>query len=209
MSLQLLRTFDATRAMQAAAVLLRRQRARQLSASRLLALLYFADRESIAETGRPIVGGQLRATNRGPVLETMSRLIRGEHVDSPHFAHFIARDNYLLELVEDPGNGSLSRYEIAKLNAVAQRFDAHDDWEVAEASISLPESQGTAAGKSLEVPVEQILQAVGRGHDADSILQDAALDAEAAAFFTSPLVSGSPGDAFTGRIVPEGEPRAG
>jgi hypothetical protein len=194
MSLSVLRAFDATRALQAAAVLLRRQRSRQLSVSRLLALLYFADRESVAETGRPIVGGQLRATNRGPLLETMSRLIRGEHVESPSFARFLARDNYLLQLVEDPGNGSLSRYEIAKLNAIAQRFDANDDWEVIEAAMALPELQ-RAAGTT-EISAEHILEAIGRGHEIATILEEAASDAKAAAFFASPALPSSSSDIF-------------
>lgn len=193
MSLSVLRAFDPTRALQAAAVLLRRQRSRQLSASRLLALLYFADRESVAETGRPIVGGQLRATSRGPLLETMSRLIRGEHVESPSFASFVARENYLLQLVEDPGNSSLSRYEISNLNAIAQRFDVKDDLEVVEAAIALPESQRVASDS--EISAEHVLEAVGRGHETATILDEAASDAKVAAFFATPMVLNSANDA--------------
>lgn len=183
-----LRRFDATRALQAAAVLLRHQRSRELSVSRLLALLYFADRESVAETGRPIVGGQLRATDRGPLLETMSRLIRGEHVESPRFMHFVGRNGYLVQLVEDPGNGSLSRYEIAKLNAICQQFDANDDFEVTEAAIALPESRRAVDASHSAISVMQVLEAVGRGDDIERILQDAAMDAKAAEFFASPVI---------------------
>lgn len=191
MSFSALRAFDSTRALQATAVLLRRQRSRQLASSRLLALLYFADRECIAETGRPIVGGKLRGTNRGPVLETMSRLIRGEHVESPQFMRYIDRDHYLLELTDDPGNGSLSRYEISKLNDIAQRFEASDDWEVAEAVLALPESRRRAAADSTEITLEHVLEAVGRCGDRARILEDAASDAKTAAFFSPPVVSDS------------------
>lgn len=188
MRLVSLRPFDATRALQAAAVLFRRQRTRQLSSSRLLALFYFADRESIAETGRPIVGGQLHSTDRGPLLETVLRLIRGEHSDSPHFARFVARNHYLLELIDDPGNGSLSRYEIAKLHLVAERFDGSDDWEVVEAAIALPESQRGIAENLSEIPLEFIVEAVGRGADLAAIFEDSVADAKAAAFFAPPVV---------------------
>ena len=127
-------------------------------------------------------------------METMSRLIMGEHVESPRFASFVARENYLLQLVDDPGNGSLSRYEIAKLNTIGQRFDVSDDWEVAGAAIALPESQRAASSNLVEISVEQVLEAVGRGHEIAAILEDAAADGKAAAFFASPVDLNSSND---------------
>jgi len=56
--------FKFDKAVQAAAYLLRREPAHEMSIRRLMALLYCAERESIRQTGRPIIGGRIVAIGK-------------------------------------------------------------------------------------------------------------------------------------------------
>ena len=69
--------FDTLKIVQAAAVLLKEE-AGQMTRLRLLKLLYIADRESLAETLRPISGDDVVAMDHGPVLSSTYKLIRRE-----------------------------------------------------------------------------------------------------------------------------------
>ena len=58
---------------------------------RLLKLLYIADRELLAETGRTITGDRVVAMDHGPVLSQVYDLIKGQasrpRVDTARFRH--------------------------------------------------------------------------------------------------------------------------
>ncbi len=97
---------------QAIGVLLRADGVKRTNYMRLLKLLYMADRESLRETGRPITGGPVAAMERGPVLEEVYDLIRGQHKEMPLWDSFFRKERYdLVELCE-PDVGKLSKYEI-------------------------------------------------------------------------------------------------
>lgn len=59
--------FKPLKAMQAAAVLLNTEQSQQMSYHRLLKLLYIADKKHLKATGRPITGGHMVATDKGPL----------------------------------------------------------------------------------------------------------------------------------------------
>src|SRR6266481_6666490 len=102
------------KAIQAIGVLLRYDGVRRMNYMRLLKLLYIADREALKETGRPITGGPVAAMERGPVLEEVYDLIRGQHREMPLWSQFFRKERYdLIELAE-PDVGQLSKYEITK-----------------------------------------------------------------------------------------------
>ena len=64
---------------------------------RVLKLLYIADREALRETGRPITGGRITAMERGPVLEDVYDLIRGQHLEMPLWDEHFEKDRYDLK----------------------------------------------------------------------------------------------------------------
>jgi uncharacterized phage-associated protein len=165
--------FDLTKTLQAAAVLLRQERTRTMSCLRLLKLLYIADRESIQHTGRPITGDRVLAMKNGPVLTSVYDLIRGQHLRAPHWAHHIDTEGYLAVLRCDPGVGDLSRGEIARLEEVARRYGDWDDWRLVELTHQLPEWLQNEPGASAKpISHKDIVKAVGREDDLDSIIQD-------------------------------------
>src|SRR5438552_3980832 len=107
--------FHFKKALQATAVLLGYERGRRMSYMRLLKLLYVADRESLGRTGRPITGDRAVAMKRGPVLNRVYDLIRGQSARAGEWDQFIHTDRYQVELVGEPGRAELSKGEVAKL----------------------------------------------------------------------------------------------
>lgn len=123
--------FDTMKAVQAAAVVLR-ENGGQMSRLRLSKLLYIADRESFAETLRPITGDRLAALDHGPVPAYISDLLRREHSDAPLWDEFIEQVGpQEHRLMRDPGVNELSRYEIEKLRQVSNTRRDKNDYDIA------------------------------------------------------------------------------
>lgn len=176
--------FDAEKSLQAVAYLLRRESAHRMNYMRLLKILYIAEREAFAESSKPITGSRVVATHRGPILDDILRSIRGQHRSAPLWAECFRLDNYYVEMFHDPGVGRLSRYAMEKLEQVAIRHQADDEWEMVEIVRRLPEWQRNEPGDSCrEIPLEHIFEAVGRGNDFAMIVARAQLANRAADFF--------------------------
>ncbi len=165
--------FNLERTIQACAVLFKETG--QMSRLRLLKLLYTADRESLQETGRTVTGDQVLAMEQGPVLIRTYNLIKGYEHGVERWSRFIEnvgkRD---FRLVEDPGVDALSPYEVEKLQEVANRFDALDDWSVVEKTHEYPEwiRNQPVNGAPREISLEDILDAVGLSEHKEEILSE-------------------------------------
>jgi uncharacterized phage-associated protein len=141
---------------------------------RMLKLLYIADRESLAETGRPIIGTRPVAMDYGPVHSKVLNLVKGTDYDAPMWSEFITKNGYSIELKDDPGVLSLSRYEIAKLAEVQTRYREADDFELSNITHGFPEwLRRHRDGTSVTITIEDMIEAVGRDKDRDEILEDA------------------------------------
>src|SRR5438552_16937913 len=95
--------FDIHKAIQAAGVLLRSERNR-MSYIRLLKLLYIADRDSIRETGLPLLGSKMVAMDHGPLHSDIYNLVKGIHEQTPLWSRFFSTTGYQVETVEQPDN---------------------------------------------------------------------------------------------------------
>lgn len=176
--------FHLTKTLQAAGVLLRAHPFHVMSGLRLLKLLYIADRESLRETGAPITGDRAIAMKHGPVPSETYELLKGAHPRAGEWSEHFESIGYDVRLAKEPGAGRLSRYEIEKLNEVAREWEDEWDWAVAESTHEFEEWQRNAPGRSSRpIPVEHILEAVGRQGD----IEDIRKDAEAAAFMDRAL----------------------
>jgi uncharacterized phage-associated protein len=173
--------FDFERALQAAGVLLSYERARRMNFMRLLKLLYVADRESLAETGRPITGDRAVALKRGPVLGRVYDLIKGQSPRAGEWGRFILTDRYEVELVGEPGRGKLSRQDVARLRAVYDRYRDLDEWALSEETHNFPEWRQHFPGGDgcADIPWEDALAAAGRA----DLAEDAARDERARRLF--------------------------
>jgi uncharacterized phage-associated protein len=165
--------FNARKAMQAAAALLRSEETKQTSYLRLLKLLYIADRESMRETGRPITGDRVLAMDHGPVLEGVYDLIQGTGYHLPTWARHFQISGYHVKLAKDPGVGMLSKYELRKLHEIGERYATKSDWDIVEDTHRFAEwKKNYVENTATRIPVEHILEAVGRGADIPEIMQD-------------------------------------
>jgi uncharacterized phage-associated protein len=166
--------FKIDKAMQAIGALLRFHDTKEMSYVRMLKLLYIADRESLKETGRPITGDHIVAMEHGPVLSGVFDLIKGQHSAWKAWSEHFKKSGYRIELTSDPGNGKLSRYEIGKLRELAERYADKSEWDMIEIVHTFEEWKRNDPGKSSKpIPLEHILEAVGRAGDKDAIMQDA------------------------------------
>lgn len=165
--------FDLTKAIQAAAVLFREEGTEAMEALRLLKLLYVAERESIQEISRPIVGDRIVALEHGPVMSDLYDLVKDEPLHSDQWTEwhqfFESSGRHVVVLTGNPGIGQLSKYEIAKLKDVAQRYRNIDEWKLVDESRQFEEwkqceSVGirTAPCKT-HIAWRSIFEAVGKG----------------------------------------------
>ena len=170
----MLKRFNTKKAVQAAAALLRQEPDRRMSRLRLLKLLYIADRESIKKTGRPIIGSRFVAMDNGPLHSAVYDLIKGQHAHEQDWsAHFRNAPRYNVELYDDPGVSELSKYELEILEKVVKDHLAMEDWDVAVSTHEFDEwRKNYEKGTSKTIPVEHVIEAVGRGDDKDDIIQD-------------------------------------
>jgi len=166
--------FGTRKIVEAAAVLLRDQPHRRLSMLRVLKLLYIADRQSLEERGRPIIGTKTVAMDYGPLHSEVYDLAKGTHWEQELWSQFIRREVNDLVLEHDPGQLKLSYYEVSKLLDVMEANKSLNDWELVVKTHKFEEwEKYKECGTSVPIPLEDIVVAVGRKEDLDDILEDA------------------------------------
>ncbi len=157
--------FDYHKAVQAAGVLLDADDG-QMEYMRLLKLLYIADRELLAETGRTLTGDRVVAMKNGPVLSHLYDTIKGQTAHSDQWSAVIHREGYRVILKGKPGREMLSKREIAKLADVTERFRQLENFELSEETHRFCEwKQHYHEGTSTPIPWEDVLRAGQTGID--------------------------------------------
>jgi len=168
--------FDFRKALQAAAVLTKREPCEMIPRMRLLKLLYIADREALKEIGCPITGDRFIALPNGPVLSGLYEAMKGETQRSLAFEKCFTGIGYCVKLARSPGLSALNRYEIRKLQEVSDRCKDKDDWALSELSHEFPEWKKHSSGQpSRSISVEDVLEAVGRSGIAGKVRRNAEL----------------------------------
>ncbi len=166
--------FNQKKAIQAVAFLLKQSPETNKSDDymRLLKLLYFADRESIEHTGKPITGDKFTAFEHGPSLSLLYDLVRQKGVNNIEWDKYIERDGFHIRLINDPGNDELCRYELELLTKIWQKYREMNVWEVADESHKLKEWQKNDPGKSSRpIPLLDLLEAIGKSDWLNDILK--------------------------------------
>lgn len=166
--------FEYDKAVQAAGILLRAHRGKQMSSLRLLTLLYLADRENLKSVARPIIGNHFVATEDGPQHREVRELLTSIPGEELSWSTYIHRDGYVVELVEDPGALALSPQEIEVLTTLADRYRARNDVELVELTRQFPEWQRNhVVNSSVAISITDVLDALGwSAEDRASILEE-------------------------------------
>lgn len=178
--------FDTSKAIQAAGVLMRKEPNKRMTRLRLLKLLVIADRRSLQEMGCPILGSKLVAMDNGPMHSDVYALIKGEHLDEPLWSSYFAQDGPRdIILIDEPEVGLLSKPEIQLLRSVSESYEHLDDFELSKMTLAFPEFvQLYKPGEATPIPLEAMIDGVGRTADKAEILQDLTDDAAFDRFFT-------------------------
>lgn len=166
--------FNLKRTLQAVAQLLKACPARRMNYMRLLKLLYIADREMLAQHAHPITGDQAIAMKRGPVLSRTYDLILG-NTEDPLWRKFVRREHYEAVLVEDPGQGQLSKDALSKLQELTTRYQDKDEWAMSEETHAFEEwRRSWVPGSESSCPIrwEDALIAQGKEHLISEVEQD-------------------------------------
>jgi len=155
-------------------MLLKQAPGRQMPYLQLLKLLYIADRESLRETMRPVLGGRVVAMSKGPLHSKVYDLIKGQGEDASLWSHFIRLDEYDAELADDPGDSELSDYEVELLCRIARDYGRLTEWELVELTHRFAEWAKNYPDPnektSRRIHLSDILDAVGLHDDTKAIL---------------------------------------
>lgn len=156
--------FKTRKAIQAVAALLRHADPSGLrdNYTRVLKLLYLAERECLAQRGRPLLGDEVVAMPHGPVLSAVYDLILNRHFDSSDWNTFIGHERFDIYVITDPDNDELSPFEIKLLEQIADAHIGEDQWQLIELCHALPEwisckPQKNEGSQSIPIPIETIL----------------------------------------------------
>ena len=142
---------------------------------RLLKLLYFADRESLKETGRPITGDCFVAMPHGPTLSRLLDLVNQKDVGNIEWDKYIQTEGYNIRLIQDPGNDKLCRYEIDLLTKIWSQNREKGEWQIALESENLPEWKKNDPGESSKpISLSDVLEALGNSAWLQDIIETSA-----------------------------------
>jgi uncharacterized phage-associated protein len=161
-----LKNFDEAKTAAAAAVLLNLAGG-TMPYIRLLKLLYMADRLAWGRLGEPITGDAYVAMEYGPVLSDTYNLIKASKVtsgDTPWLKAIAPAGEYGVTLVSNVDEEELSDAEIAVLREIHNRFSKIKSSVtlVNHLHEELQEWDDPLDGSSAPIPVDTILQAIGK-----------------------------------------------
>lgn len=176
--------FNLEKSLQAVVAMLHTETSQRMNYMRLLKVLYICDKESLAEIGRPITGDKVVAMERGPVLNHLYDLIMGKYFCCDVWDQFIARDGFNIFIKKMPSLDLLNKFELEKINEIAERYRLFDEWDMVKLTHTFQEWQKNDPGNSSKpIPFDDILEAINRMDDADSIKKEAAFEKHLAAMF--------------------------
>jgi len=164
---------DRKKTLQAMALLLEQAPEGRMKYLKLLKLLYISDRETLRDKGHPITGGLQAAMPHGPVNSFACDFVR-RRVPVAIWNRYIDVKGYYAHLVESPGTGGLSEYEIRKLREVFDRYRDADEFELRDITHEFAEYRRNNPGSSSRpIPLRDILEAVGKPEYIEGVEEEA------------------------------------
>lgn len=166
--------FDFAKTLQAVAYLLAKTPNRRMNYTKLIKLIYLADRQSLRDTGEPMTGDIVWAMDNGPVLGRLYDLIK-DVTPLQRWWDVIRREGYEIVLCADCGHDCLCEYELETLDALWAQYRYASYTDVIDFTHTLAEwrENEPEPGSRKAIPLDDILKAVGRSGDADEIKREA------------------------------------
>jgi len=153
--------FDELRATQAAARLLKLAGGRE-NYTKLLKLLYLADRKSLEVAGVPIAGATFVNMRNGPLASDVYDCIKGER-PCDLWSRYVERRGFDVVLKGDPGDGELSDFDVETLDKLSMEYRSADFKVLIDVVHSLSEwkTRRPEGNTCVFLPPEEILRAAG------------------------------------------------
>jgi hypothetical protein len=150
-------SFNPTRATQAVAHLVARAGGR-MNYTKMLKVLYLAERTALLDTGAPITGDRFVNMANGPVLSEVYDCIKA---DGPPecWRAALKREGYDLVLVGDPGTDELSEFELSLLSRLADEHKHRNFSAMIRLVHTLPEWRDPVGGGRAPLSYLDILRA--------------------------------------------------
>lgn len=161
--------FDEKKTTQAAAFLIKKSSGK-LNYTKLIKLLYLADREALKSWERPISGDSYFSLPHGPILSETLDLI--SHPGDTFWHKHISKKDYDVAISKDPKTNSLTKNEIQVLTSI---FELYKDktWkqmvDICHTRCSEWEHPGTS---SIPIQIEDILKALHKTEREIEIIDD-------------------------------------
>ena len=154
-------TYNPKKATQAASYLLGRS-GRRMNYTKLIKILYLADREALRRFDQPITTDAPFSMDNGPILSHIYNHIKVKEERGPYWHNLIDRKGYDVALKKRAPIGELSPCELEIIDEIFQQFGHMEVWDlVAYCHKNLPEWTDPE-GSSIPISFEKILKAAGR-----------------------------------------------
>jgi uncharacterized phage-associated protein len=158
--------FSQRRVAQMAAYLLGREKGR-MNYTKLMKLLYLADRESMKRYGHPISDNRYVSMDHGPVLSTTYNLIKGAvRFVEQGWNYWIAdKADYDVELKRKATREALDELSDANLDVLSDiyaKFGKMDEWRLVDYTHRYCREWTDPKGSSIPIEYEDIFKAFGR-----------------------------------------------
>ena len=137
-----------------------------LNYTKLIKLLYLADKESLKESLQTITGDAYVSMDNGPVLSKLYDLIKGKYnkkdIQERWNNYFLKDGHELKAIVPQIPQDELSAFERKILDQVYERYRNCDVWDlVAYVHKNCPEWKDPE-GSSIPIKPEEILESIGK-----------------------------------------------
>jgi len=155
--------FNEKKTTQAAALLLEMNRG-SMRYMKLVKLLYFIDRKSLLDLGRPVTFDNYAALPKGPIVsQTLNLITEGvEPGQESYWYNFISeKKHFSVKLKRKPPKDELSEAEIDLIKEIFDENKHLDQWQTAKKTEQLPEWEDPH-GSSFQITYRDILMAEGR-----------------------------------------------
>lgn len=133
--------------------------------TKLIKLLYLADRGAFLNWGRPLSGDKYFSMKWGPVLSEVHDLITEmppESQDTFWPQYISAPSNFEVELKADPGDDELSRAEVRLIGEIFAAYGNYEPFDLVRLlHKTLPEWKEVQSGR-IQIEYREILQAGGK-----------------------------------------------
>jgi uncharacterized phage-associated protein len=155
--------FSEEKTTQAAALLINLS-GRRLNYTKLIKLLYLADRESLKLWERPISGDSYVSMHLGPVLSRIYDLINYEEDpdNKRYWYRFILKNEYDVSLIHDAPFDELSKREIDLLERIFSKYKGYNWKKMVDVCHEICREWKDPGDSSFPIYVDEIFKALGK-----------------------------------------------